>query len=132
MAGLEELLRRARQTSGHLRAKMLAKNDYKLLADLVQVRIDKGLSQADVAERLGISQQAVSKLESYDSDPRLSTIRRYAHAVEALVAHVVEPDSGQLDNGRAWIAVTYTTMTAAPVRTYPTSALKRADLAFAA
>lgn len=96
MAGLEELLSRARNTRSHARAKMLAKNDYKLLAELVQIRVDRGLTQADVAERLGISQQAVSKLESYDSDPRLSTIRRYAGSIEALVSHLVEPDSGQL------------------------------------
>jgi transcriptional regulator with XRE-family HTH domain len=111
---------------------MLAKNDFQLLADLVQVRISSGLTQADVAERLGISQQAVSKLESYDSDPKLSTIRRYAHAVGALVAHVVEADSGQLENGRAWIAVTYTTTTVTPTATYAAPALYRADFAIAA
>lgn len=94
MATLEELLRRARGTAEHARAKMLAKNDYKLMADLVQIRISRGLTQPQVAKRLGISQQAVSKLESYSSDPRLSTIRRYANAVEALVAHVVEADEG--------------------------------------
>lgn len=111
---------------------MLAKNDYKMMADLVQIRIDRGLTQEDIAQRLGVSQQAVSKLESYASDPKLSTVRRYAHAVEALVAHVVEPDHGQLEGGRTWIAVTYTTTTFTPKRTYAAAALTRADFAVAA
>jgi transcriptional regulator with XRE-family HTH domain len=132
MATLEELLRRARSTAGHTRAKMLAKNDYKFLADLVRVRVDGGLTQEDVADRMGISQQAVSKLENYNADPKLSTLRRYAHAVGALVAHVVEPDSGQLENGRDWIAVTYTTTTVAPSRTYQASGVQRADYQIAA
>jgi transcriptional regulator with XRE-family HTH domain len=132
MAALEELLRRARGTAQHARTKMLAKNDYKLMADLVQIRISRGLTQPQVAERLGISQQAVSKLESYSSDPRLSTIRRYANAVEALIAHVVEADEGQLANGRAWIATTYTTTTVTPNRTYPAEAVRRVDYSVAA
>jgi transcriptional regulator with XRE-family HTH domain len=132
MAALEELLRRARGTVQHARTKMLAKNDYKLMADLVQIRISRGLTQPQVAERLGISQQAVSKLESYSSDPRLSTIRRYANAVEALIAHVVEADEGQLANGRAWIATTYTTTTVTPNRTYPAEAVRRVDYSVAA
>lgn len=132
MAGLENLLGRARNTPEHRRAKLLATNDYKLLADLVQVRRDSGLTQHDVAERLGISQQAVSKLENYSSDPRLSTLRRYAHAVGALVAHVVEADDGQLSEGRAWVSFTYSIADVPPARTYVAPALRRGDFAIAA
>lgn len=53
------------------------------------------MTQKDVAELLGISQQAVQKFESYDSDPKMSTLARYANAVGALVTHSVEPDVGQ-------------------------------------
>jgi transcriptional regulator with XRE-family HTH domain len=134
MPTLEDLIRRAQGTVEHARAKALAKNDYKLLADLVQVRKSRGLSQSDIAERLGISQQAVSKLESYDSDPRLSTVRRYALAVEALVAHAVEADNGQLADGATWMSTTFTTAMR-PSKTYVTaraSSYKRTDLAIAA
>lgn len=79
-----------------LRAKFLAKADYDLVFDLVRLREKSGLSQTDVAERLGISQQAVSKFERMESDPRLSTIRSYAHAIEALVSHDVTKDVGLL------------------------------------
>lgn len=93
-----------------LRAKELAKNDYLLLRDLVQLRIDSGLSQKDIAQKLGISQQAISKFEKLDADPRLSTIRLYAHAIGALVAHVVEDDNGQLlSMGDGWVQAKFDT-----------------------
>lgn len=89
------------------RATKLAENDFKLVQDLIQLRIDKGLSQADVAEALGISQQAVSRFERMDADPRLSTIRQYAHAIEALVWHAVESDEGQLNQAGRWTTMAF-------------------------
>lgn len=77
------------------RAKLLARGDRQLKADLISLRQRAGLSQADVADLLGISQQAVYKLERYDSDPKLSTLRRYANAVGAIVEHTVTQDLGQ-------------------------------------
>ncbi|HWW53496.1 MAG TPA: helix-turn-helix transcriptional regulator [Acidimicrobiales bacterium] len=52
-----------------------------LAADLVNVRLAKGLSQTEVAARMGTSQSAVARLESGDADVRLSTLERYAMAV---------------------------------------------------
>ena len=52
-----------------------------LAADLVNVRLAKGLSQTEVAARMGTSQSAVARLESGDADVRLSTLERYATAV---------------------------------------------------
>lgn len=77
------------------RAKYLAREDRHLKTELVRLRRDRGLTQQDVADLLGISQQAVQKLERYDSDPKMSTLARYANAVGALVAHEVEFDAGQ-------------------------------------
>lgn len=77
------------------RAKVLAREHRELKARLVRVRRKAGLSQEDVAERMSVSQQTVSKFERYDSDPKLSTLRRYANAVGALIEHQVEIDRGQ-------------------------------------
>lgn len=44
---------------------------------------------------MGITQQAVQKRERYDSDPKLSTLHRYANAVGAIVQHTVTPDIAQ-------------------------------------
>lgn len=52
-----------------------------LAAELVNVRLAKGLSQTEVAARMGTSQSAVARLESGDADVLLSTLERYASAV---------------------------------------------------
>ncbi len=49
---------------------------------LAQARIRSGLTQQDVAERMGISQSDVSKLERR-SDVRVSTLRAYLEALGA-------------------------------------------------
>lgn len=71
------------------RAKRLAMNDNAMLRELVQTRRKSGLTQADVAEALGISQQAVSQFERLESDPHLSTIRQYANVVGVVIDHGV-------------------------------------------
>lgn len=98
MISLHEALGLDPPDPGVLRADALVKNDSELLDALIQMRIDKGLSQAEVGRRMGVSQPTVAAFES-QRDPKLSTIRRYAHAVEALVSHSVEPDVGQLSVG---------------------------------
>lgn len=77
------------------RSQILARADREMKANLVRVRRDAGLTQKDVADILGVTQQAVQKLERYDSDPKLSTLSRYANAVGAIVDHSVSKDVGQ-------------------------------------
>jgi transcriptional regulator with XRE-family HTH domain len=52
-----------------------------LVDELVQRRVAKGLSQTEVAARMGTSQSAVARLEGAGADVRLSTVERYAAAV---------------------------------------------------
>jgi DNA-binding XRE family transcriptional regulator len=66
-------------------ARDLTENDFGLIDQLVHIRKDKGLTQAEVAERMGTTPRKVAALEAVDSDPRLSTLRRYALAVGAVV-----------------------------------------------
>ncbi|HZC26333.1 MAG TPA: helix-turn-helix domain-containing protein [Actinopolymorphaceae bacterium] len=53
----------------------------KLAAELVELRRRSGLSQTQVAARMGTSQSAVARLEGGDVDVRMSTLERYAAAV---------------------------------------------------
>ena len=77
-------------------ADLLVTEDERLLDELVAIR-KQTLSQSTVAERMGISQSAVARIESGDRNPHLSTLRRYAHAIRARIEHqvslfeVVEP-----------------------------------------
>ena len=52
-----------------------------LADDLVERRVKLGLSQTEVAGRMGTSQSAVARFESGEADVRLSTIERYAAAI---------------------------------------------------
>ncbi|WP_084957917.1 helix-turn-helix domain-containing protein [Thermoactinospora rubra] len=63
--------------------------DMLLIETLVEIRKRRRLTQAEVAERMGRSQPAVSDFERLGGDPHLSTIRRYALAVGADVYHYV-------------------------------------------
>jgi ribosome-binding protein aMBF1 (putative translation factor) len=52
-----------------------------LVHDLVAQRKTAGLSQTEVAARMGTSQSAVARLESGASDVRATTLERYAAAI---------------------------------------------------
>jgi DNA-binding XRE family transcriptional regulator len=52
-----------------------------LLRELIDHRRRIGASQAAVADRMGTTQSAVSELEGGATDPRLSTLQRYARAL---------------------------------------------------
>ena len=54
-------------------------------------RLAKGLSTAVVAERMGISEGAVERLELPGADPHMSTIRRYSLAVGVISYYGVRP-----------------------------------------
>jgi len=52
-----------------------------LMNELVSARQESGLSQTEIAARMGTSQSAVARLERGDVDARLSTLERYAAAL---------------------------------------------------
>ncbi len=59
------------------------------LDSLVALRKALGLSQKAVAERMGVRQPTVSGFETEGSDPRVSTLQRYARAVDARLRLIV-------------------------------------------
>lgn len=61
--------------------KEMADRRRSLAATLAGCRTERGLSQTEVAARMGTSQSAVARMESGAADVRLSTLERYAAAV---------------------------------------------------
>lgn len=57
-----------------------------IVAELVSRRKSLGLSQVEVAKRMGVKQPTVSGFENEDADPRMSTVHRYARAVDACIS----------------------------------------------
>lgn len=80
-------------------ADYVIESDDALFRDLVQFRIMRKMSQEDVAERMGIDKSNVSRLESGVRDVQLSTLRRYAMAIDAVVRHDVIAFE-TIDNGK--------------------------------
>jgi DNA-binding XRE family transcriptional regulator len=54
------------------------------------VRERQGLTQRDVAQRMGTSQSAVAKLEASDHPPMLDSLERYAAAIGARIRFSLE------------------------------------------
>ena len=53
----------------------------KLLGSLIAARSKAGLSQAEVARRMGVPQPAIVRLEAGTHSPTLTTLARYASAI---------------------------------------------------
>ncbi len=78
MPGFREMaLRRAADDQ----AARMAEERGRLVRELAGQRQAAGLSQTEVAARMGTSQSAVARLESGTADVRASTLERYAAAV---------------------------------------------------
>ena len=58
-------------------------------SELAKKRRELGLSQTEVAARMGTSQSAVARLERGDADVRLSTLQRYAEALDRQVGFTI-------------------------------------------
>ena len=71
----------------------------RLVADLTAQRRSAGLSQTEVAARMGTSQSAVARLESGDADVRVSTLERYAAAIGSQLAWQARPRPGEAAAG---------------------------------
>jgi transcriptional regulator with XRE-family HTH domain len=72
--GFREMAERRRSVSGQL----------------LTLRKEMGLSQAEVAARMGTSQSAVARFEAGDLDVRLSTVERYSTALGARLEWRIE------------------------------------------
>jgi transcriptional regulator with XRE-family HTH domain len=63
-----------------------------LCDELVDRRRAIGLSQTQVAARMGTSQSAVARIETGNSDLLLSTLERYASAIGWRIDWTIEED----------------------------------------
>jgi DNA-binding XRE family transcriptional regulator len=54
--------------------------EFEIAAELIRVRLRAGLSQAELAARMGASQSTVARLESGQTVPSTKTLLRYAEA----------------------------------------------------
>jgi HTH-type transcriptional regulator / antitoxin HipB len=70
---------------------------FKLGVLLREARESAGLTQAQVAERLGTKKSAISRIENHAADIRLSTLQKYAHAVGCDISLELRPFVSMFD-----------------------------------
>lgn len=75
-----------------------AEDARRLIDSLVALRKRLQLNQVEVAEHMGVRQPTVSGFEKGSGDPRLSTVQRYARALDARVRLVLEIPSDRRDS----------------------------------
>lgn len=58
-------------------------SEFAYLDEVLKARVDAGLTQAEVAARVGTTQSAIARLESAESkhSPSIATLQRYARAL---------------------------------------------------
>ena len=71
----------------------MAERRQALTGELVELRRGLGLSQTQVAARMGTSQSAVARLETGTADVLVSTVERYASALGRRLDWTLEDES---------------------------------------
>lgn len=66
--------------------------EFALARELILARSRAGLSQAEVAQRMGTTQSAVARLEGGRAKPTLLTVERYAKATGSRAVVRLVPD----------------------------------------
>lgn len=78
----KEFLAKAATRKGFVEAYEALALEYQLADQMLKARFRAGLTQETVAERMGTTKSAVSRLESAGKHaPSLATLKRYAQAV---------------------------------------------------
>ncbi len=67
--------------------------EFELAKALIRARLRAGLSQAELARRMGTTQSVIAKLESGKSLPSTRTLHRYARATGSKVRITLVADS---------------------------------------
>jgi ribosome-binding protein aMBF1 (putative translation factor) len=65
--------------------------EFELARELIAARTQAGLTQGDVAARMGTTQSVVARIESGRGSPSMRTVQRFANAVGARAVVRMEP-----------------------------------------
>lgn len=61
------------------------RDEFSLIEELVKARLERRMTQAQLAERAGMKQAAIARLESGESNPSYKTLARVARALNKRV-----------------------------------------------
>lgn len=72
-----------------------------LASNVYRLRKDRGLTQEQLAEAVGVRQPRIAEVERGDANPRLLTLSRLAFALGVPVAALLDPDRLDRQEGSA-------------------------------
>lgn len=80
---LKQFKRRALARAGVKKAYDALADEFAFLDEVLKARAESGLTQAEVAERIGTTQSAIARLESAEPkhSPSILTLQKYAKAL---------------------------------------------------
>ena len=67
--------------------------EFDMARELIAARSRAGLTQSDVAQRMGTTQSVIARLEGGKGVPSMRTVQRYAKAVGARAVVRIEPQA---------------------------------------
>lgn len=86
---------------------------------LKQLRVEKGLNQSELAERIGMSPSAINLMEAGQRKPSLSTLQDLADvlgtSIDYLVGRAPKPGDDQVPLGNSVLASMYRTLSKLPL-----------------
>ena len=68
-------------------------DEYAIAREMIAARARAGLSQSEVAQRMGTTQSVVARLESGKRPPSMRTVQRFAEAVGGHAVLRIEPQA---------------------------------------
>jgi len=87
----EDLKRKLMKNPEFRREWEASEPEYQLARELIIRRMQKGLSQSQLANKIGTKQPVISRLESGNARPSLTLLDRVAEALDARVVVRLEP-----------------------------------------
>ncbi len=69
-----------------------AEEEFSIAREIIRARTSAGLSQKELAEKIGTTQSVIARLESSAHTPSVSTLKRVALATHSRLRIVLEPE----------------------------------------
>jgi len=66
-------------------------SEFAIVHELIAARMRAGLTQSDIAQRMGTTQSVIARLEGGRRTPSMNTVQRYANAAGCRAVFRLEP-----------------------------------------
>ncbi|MBS7349509.1 MAG: helix-turn-helix transcriptional regulator [Comamonas sp.] len=91
MSKIKDLHQQWLQEPDYQAAYAATQAEFELARQLIQTRIQSGLSQQELANRMGTSQSAIARLESGRTMPSMRTLAKFAEATNSRLQVLFQP-----------------------------------------